>query len=51
VHDENICYAPDAPEFNPIHLSYLMATTLYGLLTYRLLQQDSKIIDIEKQND
>jgi DNA polymerase len=27
VHDEVICEAPDAPEFNPTHLSALLATT------------------------
>ena len=26
VHDEDICYAPDRPEFNPQHLSALLAT-------------------------
>jgi DNA polymerase bacteriophage-type len=26
VHDEDICYAPDRPEFNPKHLSALLAT-------------------------
>jgi|SRR5882672_927754 len=26
VHDENICYAPDKPEFNPAHLSDLLST-------------------------
>lgn len=26
VHDEDICYAPDKPEFNPQHLSSLLAT-------------------------
>ena len=28
VHDEDICYAPDRPEFNPQHLSALLATNL-----------------------